>query len=267
MKFLHRPAHARPRRHRLAALLAIAALALPLSACDSSIGNPAPSSGTALSNKQEQLDFTHLQYVEPLPGFPYSEMRQDLIEIEAIEALGIDSTTFVFVQGISHPVYVCPSVGVPIPVTDQLSNDQVPVWNSGSDNQGYGIAGVTEDQADPPGVFQGDSTGTNSLCLNGSGGQYDIYNEAYDLTVTAPAYWDQTTGMIKLNGPAVYPVCHVVVVNAKKEKAEEICSAPGGHTTTNVPAPPAASPSPSARASTSSYRVTGVTRRGVTLAS
>lgn len=43
------------------------------------------------------------------------------------------------------------------------------------------------------------------------------------MSLTAPAYWDTTTAMIKLSGPAVYPVC---TVHGTGTKAYEVCTAP-----------------------------------------
>jgi hypothetical protein len=236
---------------RVAAVGAAALLAASLAACSSSGTGAAPPSGNALSNAEQANSFQHLVFTEPLPGFPYSQIRQGLIEVEAIESLGISSTTFVFVPGIQHPVFVCPSVGVPIPVTDQLSNPVVAQWSSGSTSDSYSVAGVGVGQPDPDGIFQGDSTGTNSLCLDGAGSQFDFYNEAYDLSVTAPAFWNSSTGMIQLNGPAVYPICKVVVPDnshgqPQDSKAYETCTAPAASDSrAKAPGAPAASSSAS----------------------
>lgn len=268
---MHRP------RSRLLMTAVITLLALGLAACSSSSSAPSKPTGTDVSNAQQQLDFTHLVFIEPLPGFPYSQIRQNLIEIEAIEALGIDSTTFFFMQGINHPIFTCNSVGVPIPVTDSLSNNLVPAWKDGTNYQSYGIAGVAVDQPDPNGIFQGVSSGTNSLCIDSHGHQFDGYNEAFDVSVTAPAHWDTATGTIVLDGEPVYPTCRVVILDAKRQKAQEICTAPAqslhGKKPVTVPAGPgpsaSSSPSPHASARTSAmirYRIVGVTAKGVELA-
>lgn len=216
-------------RGALAAVAVAGALCLGATAC-SSTGTIGQSTGDQIAQQQQQQDDTTLEYAEPLPDFPFSEIRYELIQIEAIQALGISSTSFVFVQGISHPVLVCPSVGVPVPATDELSNPVTPLWKSGGSNGNYGVAGVGVDQEDPTGVYSGETSGTNGLCLNSAGQQYDVYNEAYYITITAPAYWDQSLyggqGGIAVNGTPVMPVCHVQVLNAAKHDAEEICTKP-----------------------------------------
>ncbi len=213
-------------KHSAVAMIAVGALTLTLGACDTSSGTSGGSTGNAAQNAQQQKDNAQLEFVQPIPFFPYSEIRQNLIEIEAIQALGISSTSFVFIQGIDHPVLVCPSQGVPVPATDEMTNPVVPVWNSGSWSQGYAVAGVGVGQQDPVGVFQGDTTGTNGLCLNNAGQPYDIYNEAQYVTVTANAVWNKSTGMIDVLGAPVMPTCTVHVIDASRHKAEEICTAP-----------------------------------------
>lgn len=206
----------------ITAIAAAVSLAVAVTACNS--GSSAPN-GNALTNQQQQNDDTQFAYVQPLPYFPFSQIRQDLIEIEAINALGIASTTFDFVPGIGAPVLSCPSIGVPIPDTDNLSNPVVAQWNNGGTN---GEAGVGVGQEEPEGVFTGDTTGTSGLCVNSTGGQYLNDDEAYDISVTAPAYWDQTMnggrGGIHINGTPVMPVCKVKILNAAKQQAEEVCT-------------------------------------------
>jgi hypothetical protein len=51
-------------------------------------------------------------------------------------------------------------------VTIRPGQEMVPVWNNGGTN---GNAGVAVGQEEPMGVFTGDSTGTDSLCINGTG--------------------------------------------------------------------------------------------------
>ena len=207
---------------------AVLTLTLTASSCDSSTS----SNGNAITDGQQANQDTQYAYVQPLPYFPFSQIRQTLIEAEAINALGIASTTFDFVQGIDHPVLVCPSIGVPVPATDELSNPVVPVWNgsSGTNNVSYSDAGVGEGQQEPDGVFPGDTTGTDGLCVNDSGGQYLNYDEAEDISVTAPAYWDATLyggkGGIHITGTPVMPICTVKILSAVKKQAEEVCTDP-----------------------------------------
>ena len=211
-----------------AASLIAASLAGALGACDTSVTGSGGTSGNALTNRQQAVDSQQLAFVQPLPFFPFSQIKQNLIEIEAIQALGISSTTFIFIPGINHPVLQCPSQGVPVPATDELSNPVTAQWSSGTGgNNAYAIAGVTVGQVDPTGIYSGDTTGTNGLCLTNTGAPYDAYNEAYFITVTASAYWDKTIGMIHVTGTPVMPTCKVIEQRiGKKLSAYERCTAP-----------------------------------------
>jgi hypothetical protein len=207
------------RTRAIAAGIAAVVLAAGVAACSST--GSGTSNGNAISNAQQANDDRQFAYVQPLPFFPFSQIRQTVIEAEAIDALGIASTTFDFVPGISHPVLECPSIGVPVPATDELSNPVVAQWNGYGDG---GIAGVGVGQEEPDGVFPGDTSGTNGLCVNAAGGQYLDYDEAYDISITAPAYWDSATGTIKVTGTPVMPVC--VIKKLGGNKAEELCTKP-----------------------------------------
>lgn len=205
---------------------------IALSACTSGGGNGG-GNGNSILNQQQAADAKQYAFVQPLPYFPFSRIRQNVIEAEAIDALGINSTTFFFINGIDHPVFQCASVGVPVPATDQLSNPSVAQWNSGGSSNGYAIAGVPVGQMEPDGVFAGDTTGTNTLCLDGKGAEFLGYNEAYDVSFTAVAHWDPNAlgpgkGQIIVTGNPVIPVCKIKVLNAAKHKAEEICTDPSG---------------------------------------
>jgi hypothetical protein len=235
------------------AVAGVALLLSSASACQSGSSN-----GNAITNAQQGVQDTQYAYVQPLPYFPFSRIRQNLIEIEAINALGIASTTFMFIPGVPNPVLVCPSVGVPVPSTDQLSNPYVPAWNGsgGTNNQQNSDAGVAIGQQEPMGVFTGDSSGTNSLCVNSTGGQYEGYNEAYDVSVTTSAYWDPNKwgpgkGYIMVTGAPVMPVCTVHKYQGTDSSGnattnyEEVCTDPTKPAPKTVPTPPAPSASPS----------------------
>ena len=45
------------------------------------------------------------------------EMRATLTEVEAIQALGSQTTSFFFNQGVADPIFSCPSLGMPVPAT------------------------------------------------------------------------------------------------------------------------------------------------------
>jgi hypothetical protein len=207
----------------LAGALAVTTVmpAIALAGCSS--GGTVAGSGNSITNAQQANDDKQYAFVQPLPFFPFSQIRQNVIEAEAIDALGVNSTTFFFVQGIDHPVFTCASVGVPVPATDELSNPYVAQWNSGGSGGNYGVAGVTVGQEEPDGIFPGDTTGTNSLCLNGKGQEFLGYNEAYDISFTAPAHWDSTLQQIVITGTPVLPTC---VIKGSGGSAEEVCTDP-----------------------------------------
>jgi len=210
-----------PRKTGAAIVTAVLAAGL-LAACDSGSSN-----GNDIANAQQANDDTTYAFVQPLPHFPFSQIRQNVIEAEAIDAFGINSTTFFFVPGIDHPIYQCASIGVPVPATDQLSNPWVAQWAGGTN----GNAGVAIGQAEPDGVFTGDTTGTNSICLYKTGQQFLGYNEAFDVSFTAKGHWDPNAlgpgkGQVIIDGAPVIPVCTVHVINAAKQQAEEVCINP-----------------------------------------
>lgn len=237
--FLERNLRMTITRMKVAVAAALAGLLLVGAAACS--GSSTSASGNDTTNNLQAQDDQQLAFVQPLPNFPFSQIRQNLIEIEAIQALGISSTTFLFVPGIPHPILECPSQGVPVPASDELSNPVVAQWN----DDGKGVAGVGIGQQDPVGVFQGPTTGTNGLCLDKTGSTYDAYNEAYDVTITADAYWDNTSGTIVVTGAPVMPVC--TVVQTSPTAAYEKCTAPPASVHQTKPtiehiAPPTVSP-------------------------
>jgi hypothetical protein len=227
---------------RIFSAVTAAALALALAACDTT--SSGGDSGDAALNQQQAISDQQYAFIQPLPYFPFSQIRQNVIEAEAIDALGINSTTFFFVPGIDHPVYVCASVGVPVPATDSISNPWVAQWSGYGGSNGNAVAGVPVGQMEPDGVFPGDTTGTNTLCLNGKGREFLGYNEAFDISFTAPAHWDPNAlgpgkGQVVVTGDPVLPVCTVRVTDAAKRQAEEVCVDP---THSSSAKPPAGTP-------------------------
>jgi hypothetical protein len=212
-------------KFRIGAVIGAAAIAcLSLAACDNSGSTTGTATGDQLSQQQQQADTTQLEYAVPLPSFGFSELRFELVQIEAVQALGINSTSYGFEPGIQHPAWTCPSIGLPVPATDQLSNPDQAQWNSGSGgNNAWAVAGVAVGQEDPNGVFQGDTTGTYSLCVTPTGHQYLQYNEGYTDATTAPSHWDAASGQIVLTGTPVLPKC---VIQLVRNKRSEVCTKP-----------------------------------------
>jgi len=181
-------------RKKIIAVIAAALLAaLAVAGCTS--GN---SGGTQQQeNRQQAQDSASLVNNQPIPHFNWSQIRQTLIDAEGIAANGTQTTSFFFQQGDPDPVYTCPSIGVPVANTAQLSNpDQN--YNSGYPNGGtsYPIA-----QMDPYGIYAPSaSTGTYVICVDSAGKPYLEYWEGDVMSVTAAATWDSTTHTVHVVG-------------------------------------------------------------------
>jgi hypothetical protein len=158
-------------------------------------GQSAPN-GNSLEHQQQQRDSTSLLYSQPVPGFTFSQLRANLIEIETAQAMGVQTTSFFFNQGARDPIQSCPSIGAPIASTTQLTNpDQVI-------HDGYARgAALTVAQMDPTGVYSGNSTGTYVMCVGADGKPYADYWEGFVQTIFGPATWDYNTHQVRLVGP------------------------------------------------------------------
>jgi hypothetical protein len=166
------------------------ALAASLAACTGSSSN-----GNSAESTQQQADTTTLVNNQSVPGFNYSQMRQNLIEIETAQANGAQSTSFFFTANGTVPLSSCPSIGVPIPNTASLSNPHQIIW--GQNNAGPGVV----DQMDPNGVYAPTtSDGTYVICIDNQGKGVIHYWEGPVYTVFAPAVWDDATHSIKVIG-------------------------------------------------------------------
>ena len=135
------------------------------------------------------------------------------ISIAAIQALGEQTTSFFFNQGVKNPIMSCPSLGEPVASTTEITNPQQPDVTSGGSN---GNTAVTLGNMDPNGIYAGDSTGTYVLCVNGQGQQYAQYWEGFVDSVSGPATWDAGTGQIKVTGAPTMPNCTVAQPATKK---------------------------------------------------
>lgn len=200
------------RRACSAAALAVA-IAIGLAAC-----NPGNSNGQQLENQQQSNNESTYEQVEPLPHFPYSQYRATLTEVQAIQALGTQTTTFFFNQGVSKPIFTCPSLGMPVPVTAQLSNP-AQAFNMTDGNGNYNT--VVLGNMDPNGTYSPpDSTGTNVVCLNASGEPYIQYWEGFVDAVSGAAHWDQANSTVVVTGEPVVPNCKpgTAVIKGKKQR-------------------------------------------------
>lgn len=183
-------------RHILIGVAALAALVL------AGCGASTPS-GQQQENQDQQSIETQLVRNQPIPNIPYSQMRQNLIEIETAQAKGVQTTTFFFNQGVQDPVRTCPSIGVPIASTSSLSNPSQIAGGYAGGGGNYGIGVI--DQMDPNGVYAPkDSLGTYVICVDGNGSPVATYWEGFVETEFGPAVWDQASHTIKPTGPATF---------------------------------------------------------------
>lgn len=165
-------------------------LALSASSCDDN-GARQQEENTAEAQLNQFLQS------QPIPRFNYSQLRQNLIEIETAQANSTATTSFMFLlsgSGATGPlVHSCPSIGFPIPSTYQLTNPQQVI---GRDSR------VAIPQLESNGVYTGDTTGTYVICVGDDGKPFAFYHEGFVATVTGPAHWDVEKGEIVMDGPS-----------------------------------------------------------------
>lgn len=193
----------------------VIALALVLAACSSGSTtdpNAAASHAAAAESGNAGAGLNLIFNNQPAPIFATSAYRQQLIEIEAVEALGTPTTAFMFPPGWngsgSHPFHVCPAQGLPIPNSTQLDNPVEIVQDPYGGGYQLNRPGIAKPQADPIGVYTPTTgTGTYVTCL-GKGGtlvvaswEGDVYDEA------APAIWNTSEQMVQDIGPGALPIC------------------------------------------------------------
>jgi hypothetical protein len=164
---------------RISAGLALAAgIAITATACSSGFN------GNARESQAQQEDTNTLVNNQPIPHFKFSEERAILIEAETDAASGEASTSFVFNYGVPNPIFSCPSLGLGVPDTAELSNPQQ-IVNSGSGNPG-----ITIGQMDPFGVYTPtNSQGTYLVCVASNGNPYLGRWESQVNTVLGEAVW------------------------------------------------------------------------------
>lgn len=157
--------------------------------------------GQQLENQQQKQATESLVNNQPIPHFAYSQLRQNLIELETALANGVQTTSFFMNQGVADPEGVCPSIGAPIANTSQLSNPQQVVDGSGNNGGGN----VTVGQMDPYGIYTPSaSSGTFVMCVGADGKPYADYWEGFVRTIFGPAKWNYTTHAPELIGPSSF---------------------------------------------------------------
>lgn len=169
-------------------IVLVVASVLALGACtNKNAATQARNSEQAATSK----DLVNQLKAQPIPVRPWSQLRQNLIEIETAQMDSTQTTSFMFNQGVQDPVQTCPSIGFPIPSTAQLTNPDQKVQHHD----------LTLPQIDPNGVYAGQSTGTYIICVDAQGRAYADYWEGFVQTVTGPATWDAKSHSVSLVGP------------------------------------------------------------------
>jgi len=158
---------------------------------------------TAEFRAQDKIQ-EHAEKTQPVPFFKYSQVRQNLIELEHAEAEGVQTTTFFCPNnGCSKaypPIKVCASIGAPIPITDELSNPEQPLRDN-SEPLENGGGNVVVGEMDPNGIYPGNGEGTRAMCIGKGGTVIPAYWEGPVETEYAPAVWNAAKGEIKDIGP------------------------------------------------------------------
>ena len=162
------------------------------------------SKGAPTAAQREQAaqnnDTSSLLNNQPVPAFTWSQLRQNMIELENAQAHTTQTTTFFFNMGVTDPVQACPSIGFPIASTTQLTNPtQIANAFLHGYNGGYTSEGVIGNP-DPTGVYTGDSTGTYVICVDKTGKAYADYWEGFVQTVTGSAAWDKNAHQVVMIG-------------------------------------------------------------------
>jgi hypothetical protein len=198
-------------RARFAALAIAGALGLSLTLAACNSGN---SQNNAINNSADTGVETTMDNNQPAPIFDHSDIRATAIEIEAIQALGENTTSFAFLPGVKDPIWSCPSLGEPVASDDEITNPQQvdPNTDPGQSNS----TSLALPNMDPNGIYSGDSTGTYVLCVNSQGLPYAHYWEGYIDAVSGPATWDAATGQVVVTGAPTMPSCQIGTASGKR---------------------------------------------------
>lgn len=199
--------------------IAAVILVLTLSACSHSSSTV----GYTQENRASGEIATHYEQVQP----PYqptgrSQYRDNLTYAEAVQVLGLNTTTFFFLNGRNDPYFWCPSKGGMVPSTAQSTNPQFiePDPNSSTGS-------VIISNMDPNGVYPPpNSQGTYVRCTDSKGRDYLVDAEPDVTQISAPATWDYKAndghGGIVVTGAPVMPVCSVTSRMVKNKDGKDV---------------------------------------------
>ena len=190
----------------LAAIGGAAVLAAVLAGCNQ------PNSNNT-EHSEANAGINQILANQPVPIFDSSQQRADMIEAEAIMALGTATTSFFFPEGSvvdgkvdAPPIKVCPSEGEPIPNTSSLTNPE----------QQTSGGSATVGQMDPDGVYSpSDSSGTYVVCLTRGGQPWLEYWEGDVMTVSAAALWNTGTHQVQVTGAPTAAIAGVPAARGK----------------------------------------------------
>lgn len=173
--------------------------AFALTAC-----NDTPqSNANSTEASQAAAGQTNLVTAQPVHAYSYSQIRENIQEIEDAEAKGAISTSFFFQKNSANkdPYLVCQSLGAPLSSTDQLTNPLQAVEASNSSS--YALTSIG--QMENTGIYTGTTgEGTWVLCIGADGSIIPNYAEPDVHSVFAPAHWDYTKHTIVVDGPASF---------------------------------------------------------------
>jgi hypothetical protein len=191
-------------------------LAATLIGCSNGAGVPA---GVASDQAEAMAGVNLILQNQPDPIFDTSAYREEVIEVEAIEALGSPTTTFFFPPGGSPnsgiaPIKVCASEGEPVPNTVQLTNPDQIIPDPHNERNNANPGSLLIPLPDPIGVYPpSSSSGTNVLCLDANGNQHLSYWEGDVFAESGTAVWSKTQGIVDV-GPSQLPICTVLDAQA-----------------------------------------------------
>lgn len=170
----------------------------------------------AIANNSQTAEFRaqdaiqqHYNQVQPASDFAAtgkSRIRQNLGELELAQENGVQTTSFECgsmggCDPTHPPIKSCPSIGAPIPTTDQITNPDQPLRDVSQPlNDGGG--NVVVGQMDPNGVYSGPSSGTYVLCIGAGGAVIPSYWEGDVQVEFAPAQWVQGKGVVDTGPPS-----------------------------------------------------------------
>lgn len=182
-------------KSKLAIIAAVLVGTIALTACNQT------DSTVQSEQRASQAVQGQLLQSQPIPQFKWSQLRETLIAVETAQVDSTQTTTFFFNLGVIDPISSCPSIGFPLASTTELTNPEQIVPDPNSTGGSVTIA-----QADPNGVYTGNSSGTYVLCVAPDGSNYVEYWEGDVQTVSGPAVWDEATHSLSLTGPSTVKV-------------------------------------------------------------